>query len=170
MHLAEANSYKGKQHDVLITGGNDGGYWAKKAVDELTVQHAEQEEVSEPELNCVRQEQQQAGQHSMKMSEQAVHAESVTETKLDCLDLELPELDCIERDQHQVRQHLVKEQKVNAKSVTELQEQQQQFEEDKVRGNESPEILNMRSSASGPRRTNGQSNCNWRSESYLQSN
>jgi len=57
VQLAKANSYKGKQHDVLITGGNDGGYWAKKAVAELTVQHSEQEEVSEPELNCVRQEQ-----------------------------------------------------------------------------------------------------------------
>jgi len=140
VQLAEANSYKGKQHDLLITGGNDGGYWAKKAVAELTVQHAEQEEVSEPELNCVRQEQQQAGQHSVKMSEQAVHAESVTETALDCLELEQPELDYIERDQHQAGQHSVKEQKVNQKSVTELQEQQRQFEEDKMRGNESPEI------------------------------
>jgi len=75
------------------------------------------------------------------MSEQAVHAESVTETVLDCLELEQPELDCIERDQHQAGQHSVKEQKVNEKSVTELQEQQRRFEEGKMRGNESPEIL-----------------------------
>jgi len=64
-------------------------------VAELTVQLAKQE-VSEPELNCVGRDQQQAGQHSVKASEQTVHAESVTETELDCLELEQPELDCIE--------------------------------------------------------------------------
>jgi len=37
----------------------------------------------------------------------------------------------------------VKEPKVNEKSRTDLQEQQQQFEEDKMRGNESPEILKV---------------------------
>ena len=49
-------------------------------VAELTVQLAKQE-VSEPELNCVGRDQQQTGQHSVKVSEQAVHAESVTEQK-----------------------------------------------------------------------------------------
>jgi len=73
-------------------------------VAELTVQLAKQE-VSEPELNCVGRDQQQAGQHSVKASEQTVHAESVTETELDCLELEEPEVDYLERDQQQAGQH-----------------------------------------------------------------
>ena len=35
------------------------------------------------------------------------------------------------------------ESKVNEESVTEVQEQQRQYEEDKMRGNESPEILEV---------------------------
>ena len=107
--------------------------------------------MSEHELDCVGRDQHQAGQHlvkevgqhSVRESEQAEYAESVTETDLDCLELEEPEVDYLERDQQQAGQHSMNESKVNEESVIEVQEQQRQYEEDKMRGNESPEILEV---------------------------
>ena len=64
-----------------------------KTFGSLVVRTPEQtQEVNEPELDCVGRDQKQAEQHEKEASEQAVHAESVTETKLDCLQLQQEEI------------------------------------------------------------------------------
>ena len=60
--------------------------------------------MNEPELDCVKGDQQQDEQHEGKASEQAVHAGSIPEAELGYLERQQPVFDCVGRNQQQAVQ------------------------------------------------------------------